>query len=139
MTWEQKNQPEIFLHKVFWRPFSGGRRCLGAGRLGLPGSSGSCRLFLHFLAKIAVKKCLGKHLEVPDILLPDIRGLLTFGSWTSAPSGQGKSAQKNSTFLHSQRWVQSFSLGTSARISTWTSVGYPVPKLLCLGCYSVPE
>ena len=36
-----------------------------------------CLLFLHFLGKIAVqKKCLGKHLEVPDILLPDIRGLL---------------------------------------------------------------
>ena len=27
----------------------------------------SCRLFLHFLGKIAVQKCLGKRLEVPDI------------------------------------------------------------------------
>ena len=41
-------------------------------------SSGSCLLFLHFLGKIAVqKKCLGKPLEVPDILLPDICGLLS--------------------------------------------------------------
>ena len=41
------------------------------------GSSGSCRLFLHFLGKIAVQEMSGrKHLEVPDILLPDIRGLL---------------------------------------------------------------
>ena len=39
------------------------------------GSSGSCRLFLHFLGKIAVQEMSGKRLEVPDILLPDIRGL----------------------------------------------------------------
>ena len=41
------------------------------------GSSGSCRLFLHFLEKITTQKCLGKCLTVPDILLPDIRGLLS--------------------------------------------------------------
>ena len=41
------------------------------------GSSGSCGLFLHFLGKSAVQEgCLGKRLEVPDVLLPDIRGLL---------------------------------------------------------------
>ena len=40
------------------------------------GSSGSCRLFFHFLEKIAVQKLSGKCLEVPDILLPDIRSLL---------------------------------------------------------------
>ena len=41
------------------------------------GSSGSCRLFLDFLGKIKLfKRCLEKRLEVPDILLPDIRGLL---------------------------------------------------------------
>ena len=40
------------------------------------GSSASCRLFLRFLGKIAVQKMLGKRLEVPDILLPDIHGLL---------------------------------------------------------------
>ena len=43
------------------------------------GSSGSCRLFHHFLGKIAVPKMSGKRLEVPDILLPDIRGLLRKG------------------------------------------------------------
>ena len=41
------------------------------------GSSGSCRLFLHFPGKIAVQETSGKKsLEVPDILLPDIRSLL---------------------------------------------------------------
>ena len=40
------------------------------------GSSGSCRLFFHFLGKSQFENCLGEHLEVPDILLPDIRGLL---------------------------------------------------------------
>ena len=40
------------------------------------GSSGSCHLFLNFLGKSQFEKCLGKRLEVPDILLPDIRGLL---------------------------------------------------------------
>ena len=37
------------------------------------GSSGSCPVCLHFLEKIAVHKCLGKRLEVPD-LLPCTRG-----------------------------------------------------------------
>ena len=38
------------------------------------GSSGSCPLFLHsFLGEIAVQNDLGKRLEVPDLLLPDIR------------------------------------------------------------------
>ena len=41
------------------------------------GSSGSCRLFLHFLGKIAVQKTSGKMPGSPDILLPDIRGLLS--------------------------------------------------------------
>ena len=40
------------------------------------GSSGSCHLFVHFIRKIAV---LRKRLEVPDILLPDVRGLLNLG------------------------------------------------------------
>ena len=42
------------------------------------GSSGSCRLFLHCLGKIAVQEMSGKTpgSPVPDILLPDIRGLL---------------------------------------------------------------
>ena len=45
------------------------------------GSSGYCHLFLRFLGKIAVQeKYLGKRLEVPDILLPDIRGLLIHGT-----------------------------------------------------------
>ena len=35
----------------------------------------SCSSF--FNAKSQFKKCLGEHLEVPDILLPDIRGLLS--------------------------------------------------------------
>ena len=43
---------------------------------GKSGSSGSCQLFLGFLVKIAVPKMSGKALEVPDILLPDIRRLL---------------------------------------------------------------
>ena len=52
------------------------------------GSSGSSRLFLgvqvlpvfSFISwgKSQFKKCLAKHLEVPDILLPDIRGRLIF-------------------------------------------------------------
>ena len=42
------------------------------------GSSSSCRLFLHFLGKIAVQEMSGKRLEVPDILLPDIHGLLIY-------------------------------------------------------------
>ena len=44
------------------------------------GRSGFCCLFLHFLKNCSSKKCLGERLEVPDILLPDIRGLLIF-SW----------------------------------------------------------
>ena len=39
------------------------------------GSSGPCRLFLRFLGKIAVLKMFGKAPGIPDILLPDIRGL----------------------------------------------------------------
>ena len=46
---------------------SGGRGCPREGRLGLPGSSGDCHLFLSFLGRIAVQKCLGKCLEVPGI------------------------------------------------------------------------
>ena len=42
------------------------------------GSSGSCCLFLHFLEKIAIQQMSGKRLEVPDILLPDIRGVLIY-------------------------------------------------------------
>ena len=41
------------------------------------GGLGPCPLFLHFLGKIAVQKMSGKQLEVPDILLPDIRDKLT--------------------------------------------------------------
>ena len=37
------------------------------------GSAGYCPLFLHFLGNSKFKKCLGKCLEVPDILPPDIR------------------------------------------------------------------
>ena len=45
-----------------------------------PASSGSCCLFLHFLGTIAVQKVSGRtHLEVPDILLPDIPSLLIHG------------------------------------------------------------
>ena len=53
--------------------------------------SGSCRLFLHFLGKNAVKKCLGKRLEVPDILLPTIRGLLSGGHFSRLLAGLGVS------------------------------------------------
>ena len=42
------------------------------------GSSGSCRLFLHFLGKIAVRKMSGRTPGSPRHLLPDIRGLLIF-------------------------------------------------------------
>ena len=52
-----------------------------------------------------LKKCLGKRLEVPDILLPDIRALLTF--W-DPPCGRAKTGaicrigvltQRNGAFL----------------------------------------
>ena len=36
------------------------------------GSSGSCPLCLHFLGKLQVTQCLGKCLEVPDMILADI-------------------------------------------------------------------
>ena len=65
------------VHELF--VLAGGRGCLGEERLGVPGqvgSSGSCHLFLVSKGKSQFKKCLGKRLEVPDILLPDIRGLL---------------------------------------------------------------
>ena len=71
--------------KIKWLPFSqslltqsDGPGCLGEGHLGTSrfqtksGSSGSWenRTSIH-------ATCLGKRLEVPDILLPDICGLLT--------------------------------------------------------------
>ena len=43
--------------------------------------------------------------------------------------GPRTSAQKNFMFLHSQRWGESLWVGTSARISAWTSAGYPAEKL----------
>ena len=49
-----------------------GRRMSGTSspHLGAQGFAPSSPTF--FLGKIAVRKCLGNHLEVPDILLPDI-------------------------------------------------------------------
>ena len=58
------------------------------------GSSGSCRFFLHFLAKIAVQKMSGERLEVSDVLkliLPDIHGLLRQG----AKKGGAKPHEEN--------------------------------------------
>ena len=48
-------------------------------------------------------------------------------SWTDAPSGQGCPRRKLN-FLHSGRWGESFWARTSARISAWTSAGYPTQK-----------
>ena len=59
--------------------FSGLHGCLGKDVWDFQAksaSSGSCPRFLHFIGKIALQRRLGKRLEVPDILLPEIRGLL---------------------------------------------------------------
>ena len=69
MSFSLENQQNYF---EFMALKLGGRGCLGEGRLGVPGQVWEFR----FLPK----KCLGKRLEVPDILLPDIRGLLIKGS-----------------------------------------------------------
>ena len=61
-------------------PISGGRGCLEEGRLGVPGQVWEFRflpLLPSIIREIAVQEMSGKRLEVPDILLPDIRGLLT--------------------------------------------------------------
>ena len=53
------------------------------------GSSGRCPLFIHALGKLAVQKCLGERLEVPDVLLSDIRDQLspaqTLRGWVCQP------------------------------------------------------
>ena len=59
---------------------SGGRGCLGEGRLGLPGQVWELRFLPSspsFPGEIALQNLSGQNAwEVPDILLPDIRGLL---------------------------------------------------------------
>ena len=75
----------LFLcHGFLWvrqGPCSGGRGCLGEGRLGVPGQVWKFRFLPASPSfpreKSQFKKCLGERLEVPDILLPDIRGLRT--------------------------------------------------------------
>ena len=66
---------------------SGGRGCLEEGRLGVPGQVWEFSFLPSFPSfpreKSQFKKCLGKRQEVPDILLPDIRGLLTGQSFTA--------------------------------------------------------
>ena len=57
---------------------SGGRGCLGEGRLGVPGPSLGVQVLAVFSfprENLSSKKS-EKTLEAPDILLPDIRGLL---------------------------------------------------------------
>ena len=59
------------------------RGCLQGGRLGLPGQVWELTFLPSFPSfprkKSLFKKCLGKHLDVPNILLPDIRGLRKMG------------------------------------------------------------
>ena len=55
-----------------------GRRTAGTSR---PSLGVQVLAVLHFLGKITVQLSLGKHLEVPDICLPDIRGLLNKVPW----------------------------------------------------------
>ena len=61
--------------------------CLAEGRLGLPGQVWELRFLLSFPSfpreNRSSRNVWGKRLEVPDILLPDIRGFLTQG--LSAP------------------------------------------------------
>ena len=69
----EKPRTTMWLH-------SGGRGCLGEGRLGVPGQVWEVRFLPSFPSfpreNSHFKKCLGERLEVSDILLPDIRGLL---------------------------------------------------------------
>ena len=62
--------------------FSGGRECLGEERLGLPGQVWEFRFLPSFPSfpseNRSFKNVWEKRLEFPDILLPDIRGLLNF-------------------------------------------------------------
>ena len=55
---------------------SGGCGCLGEGRLGFPGQAWELRFLSSFplfpRENCSLEGCLGKRLEVPDILLPDI-------------------------------------------------------------------
>ena len=64
MERELKKIQKTNINQSWWViPVSGGCGCLGERRLGVPGqsgSSGSCRLFPHFLKKIAVQKMSGK-------------------------------------------------------------------------------
>ena len=55
-----------------------GRRTSGSSRPGLGVQVLAVFSFISW-GKSQFKKCLGKRLEVPDILLPDIRGLLILG------------------------------------------------------------
>ena len=66
----------------------------GEGRLGVPGQVWEFTFLLPFPSFISwgksqFKKCLGKRLglEVPDILLPDIRGILAFSDSSCAQDG----------------------------------------------------
>ena len=57
-----------------------GRRTSGSSRPSL-GVQVLAVFSFFSLGNSQFEKCLGEHLEVPDILLPDIRGLLTLISY----------------------------------------------------------
>ena len=62
---------------VFWvrRPRMSGRRTSGSSRSSLGVQVLAVFSFI-FQGKSQIKKCLGERLEVPDIRLADVRGLL---------------------------------------------------------------
>ena len=66
---------------IFGWPRMSGRRTFGSSRPSLGVQVPATFSFISS-GKSQFKKCLGKRLEVPDILLPDIRGRLFLG-WTS--------------------------------------------------------
>ena len=74
---------KLELKKLIHRTVSGGRGCLGAGRLGVPGQVWEFRFlpsFPSFPGENRSSINVGETPpEVPDILLPDIRGLLRKG------------------------------------------------------------
>ena len=72
---------QILRHYLGWSQMSG-RRTSGSSR---PGLGVQVLAVFSFISqgKLQFKKCLGKRLEVPDILLPDIRGLLTIAPFAT--------------------------------------------------------
>ena len=112
------------------------------------GRSGFCCLFLHFLGKFAFQKMSGRTPEVPDILLPDIRGLLSFGEGAREPRNFCKRVVSEhlfvgNTFVSGESMLHNDSTSSKRRVPKTTTHKNPLLAHLhntttqCSGCLTL--